>query len=43
VLNAVRDPRLRERLIVPFVPVAGARAGEQLARFDIVLGVTPES
>jgi protocatechuate 3,4-dioxygenase beta subunit len=41
VLNAVRDPRLRERLIVPFVPVAGARAGEQLARFDIVLGVTP--
>ena len=43
VLNAIRDPRLRERLIVPFVPVAGARAGEQVARFDIVLGVTPES
>lgn len=43
VLNAIRDPRLRERLIVPFVPVAGARTGEQVARFDIVLGVTPES
>ncbi|MDM8350769.1 protocatechuate 3,4-dioxygenase [Pseudomonas sp. sp1636] len=43
VLNAIREPRLRERLIVPFVPVAGARAGEQVARFDIVLGITPAS
>jgi protocatechuate 3,4-dioxygenase beta subunit len=43
VLNSIRDPRLRERLIVPFVPVAGTRAGEQVARFDIVLGVTPAS
>lgn len=41
VLNAIRDPRLRERLVVPFVPVAGARAGVQVARFDIVLGMTP--
>jgi protocatechuate 3,4-dioxygenase beta subunit len=41
VLNAIRDPRARERLIVPFVPVAGSTAGEQVARFDIVLGFTP--
>ncbi|WP_372865907.1 intradiol ring-cleavage dioxygenase [Pseudomonas sp.] len=43
VLNAIREPRLRERLIVPFVPVAGTRAGEQIAQFDIVLNVTPAS
>lgn len=43
VLNAIRDPRLRERLIVPFVPVAGARAEKQVAHFDIILGLTPAS
>jgi protocatechuate 3,4-dioxygenase, beta subunit len=43
VLNAIRDPKARERLIVPFVPVAGSTAGEQVARFDVVLGFTPAS
>lgn len=41
-LNAIRDPRLRELLVVPFVPIDG-RADEQVARFDIVFGVTPAS
>ncbi len=41
ILNSINDPRLRELLIVPFVPVAGASRGEQVARFDIVLGLTP--
>jgi protocatechuate 3,4-dioxygenase beta subunit len=43
ILNAIRDPKLRERLIVPFVPVAGSAVDEQVARFDIVLGLTPAS
>ena len=43
ILNSITDPRLRELLIVPFVPVAGSVAREQVARFDIVLGVTPAS
>lgn len=43
VLNAIREPRLRERLIVPFVPAAGARAEKQVAHFDIILGLTPAS
>lgn len=43
VLNAIRDPRLRERLIVPFVPLPGSAVDEQVARFDIVLGLTPAS
>lgn len=42
-LNAIREPALRELLVVPFVPVAGARQPEQVARFDIVLGLTPAS
>ncbi|WP_439860072.1 intradiol ring-cleavage dioxygenase [Pseudomonas sp. MBLB4136] len=41
ILNSIGDPRLRELLIVPFVPVAGSVAREQVARFNIVLGVTP--
>ena len=43
VLNAIREPALRELLVVPFVPVTGARKPEQVARFDIVLGLTPAS
>ena len=41
ILNAIDDPKRRGRLIVPFVPLAGSTVGEQVARFDIVLGLTP--
>lgn len=41
-LNAVRDRAQRESIIVPFAPVMGSRIGELQARFDIVLGFTPE-
>lgn len=41
VLNAIRDPKARESVIVPFVPIAGSNANELSARFDIVLGFTP--
>ena len=43
VLNGIRDPRARASVIVPFVPVKNSRAGELAARFDIVLGFTPEA
>ncbi|MEX6502859.1 dioxygenase family protein [Pseudomonas zhanjiangensis] len=43
ILNSIADPRARERLIVPFVPSAGAAVDEQVARFTIVLGLTPAS
>lgn len=39
----IRDPRQREAVTVDFVPLPGARAGELMARFDIILGFTPES
>jgi protocatechuate 3,4-dioxygenase beta subunit len=43
VLRAIRDARARESVMVDFAPLRGARAGELAARFDIVLGFTPES
>lgn len=42
VLKSIRDPAVRERVLVPFQPLEGSRIGELKARFDIVLGVTPE-
>ena len=43
ILKRVKDPKARESLIVPFAPVKGSKVGEVAARFDIVLGWTPES
>jgi protocatechuate 3,4-dioxygenase beta subunit len=42
VLRSIRDTRARESVIVNFAPMPGSRAGELTARFDIVLGVTPD-
>lgn len=43
VLRGIRDPKARESVIVPFTPVAQSKAGELTARFDIVMGFTPEA
>lgn len=43
VLNGIRNPKARDSVIVAFVPIKGSRIGELAARFDIVLGFTPES
>jgi protocatechuate 3,4-dioxygenase beta subunit len=42
VLKGVTDLKARESVIVDFSPVRGSRIGELAARFDIVLGFTPE-
>jgi protocatechuate 3,4-dioxygenase beta subunit len=42
VLRGIRDPKARESVQVAFTPVNGSRIDELAARFDIVLGVTPE-
>lgn len=41
VLNAIRDPRQRESVIVDFKPIPDSPGGELAAKFDIVLGFTP--
>jgi protocatechuate 3,4-dioxygenase beta subunit len=43
ILNAIRDLRARDSVIVPFAPIKGSRAGELGARFDIILGFTAEA
>jgi protocatechuate 3,4-dioxygenase beta subunit len=43
VFQSIRDPKAKAAVLVPFVPIGGARAGELSARFDIVLGFTPEA
>jgi protocatechuate 3,4-dioxygenase beta subunit len=42
ILRSIRDAKARESVIVDFAAVKGSRIGELAARFDIVLGVTPE-
>src|SRR5574341_425381 len=39
----IADPRSRESVTIPFVPIAGSKIGELAATFDIVLGLTPEA
>jgi protocatechuate 3,4-dioxygenase, beta subunit len=42
ILRGVRDARARESLIVDFAPIPSSKIGELAAKFDIILGVTPE-
>ena len=43
VLNEIRDAKARDSVIVPFAPLPGSKIGELSARFDIVLGWTPQA
>jgi protocatechuate 3,4-dioxygenase beta subunit len=43
VLNGIRDERSRASVLVDFTPMKDSKAGELAAKFDIVLGVTPEA
>jgi protocatechuate 3,4-dioxygenase beta subunit len=42
-LRSISDPRAKASVIVPFAPLKESRIGELAARFDIVLGFTPEA
>lgn len=43
ILNRIRDPKARDAVIIDFAPLKESSLGELAAKFDIVLGVTPES
>ncbi len=43
VYRSIRDPKAQNAVTVDFAPVPQSRLGELAARFDIVLGFTPES
>jgi protocatechuate 3,4-dioxygenase, beta subunit len=43
ILRSIRDAKARDSVIVDFAPIKDSRIGELAARFDIVLGFTPET
>jgi len=42
ILKSILDKNARESIVVDFAPMKESRIGELAARFDIVLGITPE-
>jgi protocatechuate 3,4-dioxygenase beta subunit len=43
IYTSVRDPKARESITVDFQPIKGSKIGELAAKFDVVLGFTPEA
>jgi protocatechuate 3,4-dioxygenase beta subunit len=43
IYRSLRDPKARESVTIDFTPIKESRIGELAAKFDIVLGLTPES
>jgi protocatechuate 3,4-dioxygenase beta subunit len=41
--KGIKDEKARKSVTIPFKPLKGSRAGELAARFDLVLGLTPEA
>ncbi len=42
IYRSLRDPKARDAVTIAFDPIADSKIGELGARFEIVLGVTPE-
>jgi protocatechuate 3,4-dioxygenase beta subunit len=42
IYRSVTDPKQREAIMVAFEPLKGSKIGELTAKFDLVLGVTPQ-
>jgi protocatechuate 3,4-dioxygenase beta subunit len=43
ILQGIKDAKARDSVIIDFAPLKESRIGELTAKFDIVLGATPES
>jgi protocatechuate 3,4-dioxygenase, beta subunit len=43
VLRGIRDPKVRASVIIPFAPIKESKIGELAAKFDIILGYTPQA
>jgi protocatechuate 3,4-dioxygenase beta subunit len=43
IYRSIRDPKARESITVDFAPLKDSKIGEVQAKFDIVLGLTPEA
>jgi len=43
ILRGIRDEKQRENVIVDFAPIKESKLGELAAKFDVILGFTPEA
>lgn len=43
VLRSIRNPKDRDALMVDWTPIKDSKLGEYVAKFDVVIGMTPES
>ena len=43
VYRGIRDPKARDAVTIDFAPLQGSKIGEVAARFNIILGMTPEA
>jgi protocatechuate 3,4-dioxygenase, beta subunit len=43
IYKSLRDPKVRDAVTVDFAPIKTSKIGELAARFDIVMGFTPEA
>jgi len=43
IYKSVRNPKAREAITADYIPLTGSKVGELAAKFDIVLGFTPEA
>jgi protocatechuate 3,4-dioxygenase beta subunit len=43
IYNSVKDPKAKAAITVDFAPIPGSRIGELAAKFDVILGFTPEA
>ena len=43
VWKGIKDQKERDSVTIPFTPFKGSRIGELAARFDVVMGLTPEA
>lgn len=43
IYRSIRDEKARKAITIPFVPMKNSRIGELAARFEIVMGLTPEA
>ena len=41
--KAIQDEKARKSVTIPFTPLKNSRIGELTARFDVVMGLTPEA
>jgi protocatechuate 3,4-dioxygenase beta subunit len=42
IYRSIRDEKAREAVTIDFTPIPGSRIGELAAKFDVILGFTPE-